>query len=118
MVLMMKTVKFLRKWSVEGGDGDNEEGYLRCAEYEAILKEHDSQDDKFDPDKHERHLDTETIKAPEILFQPSIVGMGNDQAGLSHLIEFVLSKYPADVSDRNSSQRDFLDLFWMKVWWH
>ena len=40
-----------KKISVDGGDSDSEEESLRCAEYEAILKEHDTQDDEVDPDQ-------------------------------------------------------------------
>ena len=65
--------------------------------------------DPDNPEWHQIHLATETIKTPEILFQPSIVG--HDQAGLGQLIEFVLSKLSPDVSDRNSCQWDFLNLF-------
>merc|ERR1712227_331395 len=87
--------------SMDGGDSDSEEENLRSAEYEAILKEHDPEDDEVDrdnPEWHQIHLATETIRAPEILFQPSIVG--HDQAGLAELIEFVLKKFPDDVADK------------------
>ena len=87
--------------SVEGGDSDSEEENLRSAEYEAILKEHDPQDDEVgreNPEWHQIHLAAETIRTPEILFQPSIIG--HDQAGLGELIEFVLSKFSPEVSDR------------------
>ena len=87
--------------SVDGGDSDSEEENLRSAEYEAILKEHDPQDDEVgreNPEWHQIHLAAETIRTSEILFQPSI--LGHDQAGLGELIEFVLGKFPPDVSDR------------------
>ena len=90
-----------KKISVDGGDSDSEEENLQCAEYESIIKEHDPQSDEVDrdhPEWHQIHLATEQIKTPEILFQPSIVG--HDQAGLGELIQFVLSKFPAPVSDR------------------
>lgn len=87
--------------SVDGGDSDSEEENLRSAEFEAILKEHDPQDDEVgreNPEWHQIHLAAETIRTPEILFQPSI--LGHDQAGLGELIEFVLGKFSPDVSDR------------------
>merc|ERR1719297_416909 len=45
--------------SVDGGDSDSEEENLRSAEYEAILKEHDPQDDEVgreNPEWHQIHL--------------------------------------------------------------
>ena len=87
--------------SMDGGDSDSEEENLQAAEYEALLKEHDPEDDevgKDNPEWHQIHLATEVIKTPEILFQPSIIG--HDQAGLGELIEFVLSKFDLETADR------------------
>ena len=80
--------------SKEGGDSDSEEEGLRAAEYEAVLKEHEPQEEevgKDSPEWHQVHLATEIIRAPELLFQPSMIG--SDQAGLSEIIQFVLGKF-------------------------
>lgn len=37
------------------------------------------------------------MRAPEILFQPSMIG--SSQAGITETLEFVLKGYPADVAD-------------------
>ena len=88
--------------SKEGGDSDSEEEALRCSEYEAVLREHcDLQDEEVgrdNPEWHQIHLATETVRVPEILFQPSL--LGSDQAGLAELSEFVLSKFPPAEADR------------------
>ena len=44
------------------------------------------------------HLDTEQIRAPELLFQPSMCG--SDQAGLAELVQFVLAKFPEHVAEQ------------------
>ena len=80
--------------SKEGGDSDSEEEGLRAAEYEAVLKEHEPQEEevgKDSPEWHQVHLATEIIRAPELLFQPSMIG--SDQAGLSEIMQFVLGKF-------------------------
>ena len=90
--------------SMDGGDTDSEEENLQTAEYEALLKEHDPQDDevgKDNPEWHQIHLATELIKTPEILFQPSIIG--HEQAGLGELLEFVLSKFDLETAERLAS---------------
>ena len=87
--------------SKDGGDSDSEEEGLRCAEYEAVLREHDPQDEEVgrdNPEWHQIHLATEIIRTPEVIFQPSMVG--HDQAGLGELLEFVLGKFEPEVADR------------------
>ena len=44
------------------------------------------------------HLATEQIRAPELLFQPSM--SGSCQAGLAELVEFVLVKFPSHVAEQ------------------
>ena len=86
--------------SKEGGDSDSEEEGLRAAEYEAVLKEHEPQEEevgKDSPEWHQVHLATEKIRAPELLFQPSMIG--SDQAGLSEIIKFVLNKFSEENAD-------------------
>jgi len=87
--------------SKDGGDSDSEEEALRCAEYEAVLKEHDPQDEEVgrdNPEWHQIHLATETIRAPEIIFQPSMIG--HEQAGLGEILDFVLGKFEPEVADK------------------
>ncbi|KAG8565334.1 hypothetical protein GDO81_012812 [Engystomops pustulosus] len=44
---------------------------------------------------HQMYLGTERIRAPEVLFQPSLIG--EDQAGLAETMQFVLDRYPQEV---------------------
>lgn len=46
---------------------------------------------------HQMYLGTERIRAPEIIFQPSL--MGEDQAGIAETMQYVLDRYPKDVQD-------------------
>lgn len=39
-----------------------------------------------------------TFRAPEIVFQPTMVGV--DQSGLAETMDFVLQYYPLDVQQR------------------
>ncbi len=43
-------------------------------------------------------LGVERLRAPEVLFQPSILGI--DQSGLSDCLEYVFSYYPHDLQQR------------------
>lgn len=64
--------------------------------YDPELKYHMSQD-------HQLHLNVERIRAPEILFTPSLVGM--DQCGLIEIIKTLLSRVSNDT--RGSIVQDF-----------
>ena len=70
-----------------------------------MLREHDPNfdDPNFDseisrdsPEWYQLHLATERLRAPEIYFQPSIIGC--DQAGISETLDFILKKYDHDTS--------------------
>ncbi len=43
-------------------------------------------------------LGVERLRAPEVLFQPSILGI--DQSGLSDCLEYMLNYYPQDLQQR------------------
>ncbi len=43
-------------------------------------------------------LGVEILRAPEVLFQPSILGI--DQSGLSDCLEYMLNYYPQDLQQR------------------
>jgi len=45
-------------------------------------------------ESHQLHLSTERIRAPEVFFQPSLVG--SHEAGLSETLEFVLKRFTPD----------------------
>jgi actin-related protein 5 len=65
---------------------------------ENVLRHHDP---TFDPgnnsdtmapgESHQLHLAVERIRAPEVLFQPALIG--SSEAGLAETIEFVLKKF-------------------------
>jgi len=85
--------------SRDAEDSDSEEENLKAQEYETVLKEHSTEEEfnKNCADWHQVHLSTELSVVPEILFQPSIIGL--DQSGLAETIQFIFSKYSdADVA--------------------
>ena len=82
-------------------DSDNENDSERLVEYDIILKQYDSTYE--DPlltmsgnaaELYQLHVGVERIRAPEILFQPSIIG--SYEAGLAETIDFVLKLFPAE----------------------
>ncbi|KFB47054.1 AGAP004488-PA-like protein [Anopheles sinensis] len=81
-------------------DSDNENENERLLECEIILKQYDATYE--DPlllmsgsaaELYQLHVGVERIRAPEILFQPSIIG--SSEAGLPETIDFVLKLFPA-----------------------
>lgn len=58
----------------------------------------DSQNGFSDPaETHQLHVAAERIRVPEVLFQPSMVGL--DQAGIAETIEYLLKQYPSQIQD-------------------
>ncbi|XP_060045953.1 actin-related protein 5 isoform X2 [Erinaceus europaeus] len=47
---------------------------------------------------HQLFVGTERIRAPEIIFQPSLIG--EEQAGISETLQYILDRYPKDVQER------------------
>ncbi|XP_033119970.1 actin-related protein 5-like [Anneissia japonica] len=93
--------------SRDGGDSDSEAEQEKLLELEQILQDFDPSYEKesnptsshFDlAEYYQLHLGTERIRGPEILFQPSMLGL--DQAGLAETLEFVLSKYSPELQHR------------------
>ncbi|XP_021941474.1 actin-related protein 5 isoform X2 [Zootermopsis nevadensis] len=91
----------------EGGDSDSDEEQ-KLLELEDVLRHHDPEFEGSSSsgtagsgncgntaETHQLHVGIERIRAPELLFQPSMIGSG--EAGLAETIEFVLRGYPADV---------------------
>jgi actin-related protein 5 len=50
------------------------------------------------PEKYQFPLGTELMRAPELLFQPSMIG--HEQAGLSETIEHVLKMFSTEEQSR------------------
>ncbi|GLH02555.1 Actin-related protein 5 [Gryllus bimaculatus] len=78
----------------EGGDSDSDEEQ-KLLDLEEVLRQHDPEFE--DPsagnaattaETHQLHVGVEKLRAPEILFQPSMIGSG--EAGLAETIEFML----------------------------
>ncbi|CAG5136503.1 unnamed protein product [Candidula unifasciata] len=93
----------------EGGTSDSEAEEEKLEELETLLKEHDQDFQKdvdmgglsgeFDLAEYYRlHLGVERMRVPELLFQPSMLGL--EQAGLSETMEFILGKLDRQVQDR------------------
>lgn len=92
-----------KKISRDAEDSDSEEETLKSQEYESVLKEQgvEEETNRNTPDWHQVHLSTELTSVPEIIFQPSIIGI--DQTGLAETIQFIFSKYSADRVSRLAS---------------
>merc|ERR1719427_78345 len=83
--------------SRDAEESDSEEETLKVQEYESVLKEHANSDDQMTkncPEWYRIPLSTELIMVPEIIFQPSIIGL--EQSGLGETIEFIFSKYSGE----------------------
>ncbi|PNF25161.1 Actin-related protein 5 [Cryptotermes secundus] len=93
----------------EGGDSDSDEEQ-KLLELEEVLRRHDPEfegsgsagtsgnnNNGNTAETHQLHVGIECIRAPELLFQPSMIG--SVEAGLAETIEFVLCGYPSDVQN-------------------
>ncbi|XP_071948092.1 actin-related protein 5-like [Antedon mediterranea] len=93
--------------SRDGDDSDSEEEQEKLMELEQLLQDFDPSYEKESnissshfnlAEYYQLHLGTERIRAPEILFQPSMIGL--EQGGLAETLQFVLSKYSPEVQNR------------------
>lgn len=82
----------------DAGSSDSEEEAERLNELEEVLKHHDpsfdtgNNDESMEPgESHQLHVGVERIRAPEVLFQPALVG--SVEAGLAETIDFVLKRF-------------------------
>ncbi|KAL1396053.1 hypothetical protein pipiens_010793 [Culex pipiens pipiens] len=84
------------------GDSDSEAENEKLLEYEEVLKQHDAT--YIEPSSapgsniaefHQLHLGVEKIRVPEVLFQPSIIGI--QEAGLAGTIDYVLKLFPQEL---------------------
>ncbi|XP_012263485.1 actin-related protein 5 [Athalia rosae] len=85
----------------EGGDSDSELEQERLIELEDVLRYHDPEFDGTGAtiplvpgETHQLHVGVERLRAPELLFQPSMIG--SIEAGIAETIEFVLKNYSPD----------------------
>lgn len=94
----------------ENADSDSEAEEDKLEELETMLKEHDpefqkemdqtmGQTGEFDIAEYYRlHLAVEKIRVPELLFQPSMIGI--EQAGIAETMDFVLKKFDAETQNK------------------
>ncbi|XP_053380397.1 actin-related protein 5-like [Mercenaria mercenaria] len=84
-------------------DSDSEAEEIQLEELETMLKEHDPEFQKeldkeageFDIAEYYRlHIGVERIRVPELLFQPSMIGV--EQAGIVETLDYVFKKYTPD----------------------
>ncbi|CAB4058738.1 ACTR5 [Lepeophtheirus salmonis] len=95
-----------KKINKDIGDSDSDEEQEKLVEYEKVLREHDPhfgipEEQEIPTDSlewYQLHLSTERIRAPEILFQPSIIG--HEQGGISETLEFILSKFDPELQGK------------------
>ncbi|XP_049775222.1 actin-related protein 5 isoform X3 [Schistocerca cancellata] len=95
----------------EGGDSDSDEEQ-KLMEVEELLRQHDpdfdggtgsgGSDDAAET--HQLHLGVELQRAPELLFQPSM--LGSVEAGLAEMTEYALRTYSPEI--RSSLIRNVL----------
>ncbi|XP_063243980.1 LOW QUALITY PROTEIN: actin-related protein 5 [Bacillus rossius redtenbacheri] len=88
----------------EGGDSDSDDEQ-RLLELEEVLRRHDPEFEGTGgagagtsadtAETHQLHVGIERIRAPEILFQPSMVGSA--EAGIAETVEHVLRRYPPET---------------------
>ncbi|KAH0953006.1 hypothetical protein HN011_012536 [Eciton burchellii] len=89
----------------EGGDSDSELEQEKLLELEDVLRHHDPEFDSAGSnvpmvpgETHQLHVGVERLRAPELLFQPSMVG--SVEAGIAETIEFVLKQYSSEEQMR------------------
>lgn len=94
-----------RSINKDAGDSDSEKEQEELNELENLLKKHDPDFSKRFGGKPETavdwaeyyqlHLGVERIRVPEIVYQPSLLGI--EQAGISETIDFILNHYSTDL---------------------
>ncbi|XP_036333794.1 actin-related protein 5 isoform X2 [Rhagoletis pomonella] len=92
--------KSINKDNESDSDSDND----KLLEYENILRQYDpsfkqSATQTTDvAENYQLHFSVESIRAPEVIFQPSLIGCS--EMGLAELIEFVLKLFPEGEQQR------------------
>lgn len=94
-----------RSINKDAGDSDSEKEQEELNELENLLKKHDPDFSKRFGGKPETavdwaeyyqlHLGVERIRVPEIVYQPSMLGI--EQAGIAETIDFILNHFPAEL---------------------
>ncbi|CAH3183605.1 unnamed protein product, partial [Porites evermanni] len=94
-----------RSINKDAGDSDSEKEQEELNELENLLKKHDPDFSKRFGGKPESavdwaeyyqlHLGVERIRVPEIVYQPSMLGI--EQAGIAETIDFILNHFSADL---------------------
>ncbi|XP_048586929.1 actin-related protein 5 [Nematostella vectensis] len=87
----------------DAGDSDSEKEQEELNELENLLKKHDPDFARTDDNKapmnwaeyYQVNLGVERIRVPEIIFQPSMLGL--EQAGITETMGFILSRYTPEV---------------------
>ncbi|XP_034230197.1 actin-related protein 5 [Thrips palmi] len=96
----------------DGGDSDSEEEQERLVEIEEVLRQNDPtfvegssaalSSGDFSPanpgEAHQLHVGVEKLRAPEILFQPGMIGI--EEAGLAETIAYVLKMYSPEDQNK------------------
>jgi len=86
-----------RDWDVyiemQEGDGAIDRAEQRLSEIEALLKEHGQQTQTTlsSQEQHQILFGVERIRIPEIVFQPSMIGV--DQVGLGDALDQILQRF-------------------------
>lgn len=88
--------------SKEGGDSDSEAENDKIFEIDEILRQHDPSFEEVEvvqgtAESYQLHIGVESIRAPELLFQPSMIGCS--EGGLMETLLRVLKCFPADTQN-------------------
>ncbi|XP_055335529.1 actin-related protein 5-like [Paramacrobiotus metropolitanus] len=101
-----------REINKEAGESDSEEERMQMEEIESLLLKYDPVFRKEyeksqaiaagvppkSPEYYRLEVGVERFRVPEILFQPSLVGI--DEMGILDTLEYLFSEYPEDIQKR------------------
>lgn len=78
--------------SRDGGDSDSEAETERLLEFDELIRQHEPSNNGIQSaEAYQLHLGVELIRAPEVLFQPAIIGI--PEAGIAETIEYVFKLF-------------------------
>ncbi|KAJ8681138.1 hypothetical protein QAD02_016925 [Eretmocerus hayati] len=88
------------------GDSDSEVEQEKLLELEEVLRQHDpefgavgtSNISMVPGETHQLHVGVEQLRCPELIFQPSMIGM--IECGVVETVEFILKKYTLEEQNR------------------
>lgn len=80
--------------SRDAGDSDSEAETERLLELEEIIRQHEPNNangENQSAEAHQLHLGVELLRVPELLFQPSMIGL--TEAGIAETVDYVFKLF-------------------------